>query len=400
LTEVVAPAGNLAPPFAYTADQRKAIDYLDGNVQIIACAGSGKTQVVAERVANLLFCRRAEGLGPRNIVAFTFTERAAAALKDRIAQRIWATLGDLPGLAEMYVGTIHGYCLDLLQRRVPKYFKYQVLTEVQTRLVVDRHSQQSGLGRAGMKRYIDSRRYVEAMNILREGQVEWPLLKGHPIVDALGMYRDLLDKKGYLDYTSIMEAAVNLVEQDVGVRAELAAQVRHLIVDEYQDVNPLQERLVRALHDLGACVCVVGDDDQTLYQFRGTDINNILNFERRYAPVRAVTMQHNFRSSDGVVRVAREIIHANVKRLPKEMESAGHHTFERGDILCQQFADPDQEASWIADRIRRMMGMPFPAHGAGESSRCRRSEHGSSRTSLLPFAGALAGAEVACRRRV
>lgn len=350
---------NVGFSIPYTLAQLEAIRQIDGNLQIIACAGSGKTQVISERVAEILERTQQDGIRPANIVAFTFTDRAAAALKDRITQRIHARLGEVLGLAELYVGTIHGYCLNLLLGRVPKYFKFQVLTEVQNRLVVDRYSVKSGLKNAGLRRYVDSRRYVEAMNILREGHINWELLRGNPIVESLRMYRELLETKAYLDYTAIMEAAVQLVETDDALRDTLREQVRYLIVDEYQDVNPLQERLIRALCELGAQVCVVGDDDQALYQFRGTDIDNILTFKTRYAPVHTVHMQENFRSSSGVVELAREVIRANFDRLPKDMEAGGHQVFERGDIICQQFGDPDQEAGWIAEQIMTMRGLPF-----------------------------------------
>src|SRR5205807_9662923 len=125
------------PELIYTHDQLEAIHCIEGNLQIIACAGSGKTQVIAERISYILETKWSGGVRPRNFIAFTFTDRAAAALKDRIAKRIRARLGPVPGLAEMYVGTIHGFCLELLQRRVPEYFKYQVLTEIQTKLLVD-----------------------------------------------------------------------------------------------------------------------------------------------------------------------------------------------------------------------------------------------------------------------
>jgi DNA helicase II / ATP-dependent DNA helicase PcrA len=343
----------------YTATQLDAIQHIDGNLQIIACAGSGKTQVISERVAEILERKKEEGIRPANIVSFTFTERAAAALKDRIAQCIRARLGEIPGLAELYVGTIHGYCLDLLQRHVPEYFKYQVLTEVQTRLVVDRNSNKSGMGGLGLKRYVDSKRYIDAINLLREGVIDWKALQGHKVVDALEMYERLLADKHYLDYTAIMSKAVELIEGDPSLRAELADRVRYLIVDEYQDVNPLQERLIRALHELGARVCVVGDDDQTLYQFRGTDITNILEFRHRYPDVRTVTIAENFRSSVGIVDVGRQVVARNVRRLPKEMESAGSQEFVRGDILCQTFSDPHEEANWIAERIGTMLGLGF-----------------------------------------
>jgi DNA helicase-2/ATP-dependent DNA helicase PcrA len=117
----------------FTEAQLAAIRTVDQNLQIVACAGSGKTEVVAERVAEILRVKGGDGIDPRNIVAFTFTDRAGAELKDRIVEKIHLRLGDVHGLAEMYVGTIHGYCLDLLQTHMPEYFKYSVLNEVQAR---------------------------------------------------------------------------------------------------------------------------------------------------------------------------------------------------------------------------------------------------------------------------
>src|SRR5438094_7511044 len=128
-----------------TADQQKAIEYSGRNLQLIACAGSGKTEVVARRAVHLLTPGRKDSLAPRNIVAFTFTDKAAAELKDRIIARCKECLGDVPGLAEMYVGTIHGYCLQLLQTHLFEFLKFSVLTEIQTRLLVSRNSVKSGL---------------------------------------------------------------------------------------------------------------------------------------------------------------------------------------------------------------------------------------------------------------
>src|SRR5437867_5699019 len=104
-----------------TPSQRKAIAYKGGNLQLIACAGSGKTEVVARRVVHLLTGGEGGGLAPRNIVAFTFTDKAAAELKERIITRVWQSLGEIPGLAEMFVGTIHAFALELLKSEVPKY---------------------------------------------------------------------------------------------------------------------------------------------------------------------------------------------------------------------------------------------------------------------------------------
>jgi len=114
----------------FTQSQLAAIQHGHSNLQLIACAGSGKTEVVARRVANLL----KSGLKPANIVAFTFTDKAAAELKERIVTRCREELGEIHGLAEMYIGTIHSFCLDLLTAEVPKYLKFDVLNEVQQAL--------------------------------------------------------------------------------------------------------------------------------------------------------------------------------------------------------------------------------------------------------------------------
>jgi superfamily I DNA/RNA helicase len=121
----------------YTPNQQEAIDHLDGNLQIIACAGSGKTQVISQRIVNILREKGQAGISPANIVAFTFTDKAAAELKDRIHRLAREQLGSQFLLAEMFVGTIHGFCLDMLQTYLFKYLKYSVLSEVQQRLLID-----------------------------------------------------------------------------------------------------------------------------------------------------------------------------------------------------------------------------------------------------------------------
>ena len=130
----------------YTASQLRAIATIDRNLQIIACAGSGKTQVISRRIVKILESKKSSGVGPENIVAFTFTEKAAGELKDRIQRLCLEHLRTDEGLAEMYVGTIHAYCLNLLQQPpVYHFLKYSVLTEVQQRLLIDRNSKKSGL---------------------------------------------------------------------------------------------------------------------------------------------------------------------------------------------------------------------------------------------------------------
>ena len=129
-------------PIDLTDAQRRAIEHDGRNLQLIACAGSGKTEVVARRVVHLLTPGRPRSLEPRNIVAFTFTEKAAAELKERIVTRTREALGEIHGMADLFVGTIHAFCLDLLRAEAPEYLKYEVLNEVQQALFVDRQPQE------------------------------------------------------------------------------------------------------------------------------------------------------------------------------------------------------------------------------------------------------------------
>jgi DNA helicase-2/ATP-dependent DNA helicase PcrA len=349
-----------AGAFPYTSAQLEAIATIDQNLQIVACAGAGKTQVLAERVVQILRRKAADGVRPMNIVAFTFTDRAGAELKDRIVGRVRTALGDVHGMAEMYVGTIHGYCLQLLQSKMPEYFKYSVLNDVQVRLLVDRSSTLSGLSDLGLRRYVESDLYLDVLSILREGDIDEEALGDHPVRVALAKFQDLLDRKRYLDYTEILVRAVAALYESEELRREIANRTKYLIVDEYQDVNPLQEALIRTIHALGANLCVVGDDDQTIYQWRGSNVGNILRFAERYPPVRVIPIEENYRSSVGVVGAAREVIEQNnPDRLQKLMTSAGFQTFDRGELLCLRFDSPDAEADWIASKVLSLIGTPF-----------------------------------------
>ena len=132
-----------------------------------------------------------------------------------------------------------------------------------------------------------------------------------------------------------------------------------MIVDEYQDVNPVQEAIVWSLHEIGARICVVGDDDQTIYQWRGSDVENILTFDKRYRNVEQIPLEENFRSSDGIVETARTFIEQNAVRLKKAMKPTGAQATEAGDIVALSFADPDEEAQYIATITHKLRGVAF-----------------------------------------
>ena len=354
----------------YTEAQQAAIACVDRNLQIIACAGSGKTDVVARRIADLLLL---PGVRPAHIVAFTFTEKAAAELKDRVLRRIQDAGGSTLGLAEMFIGTMHAYCLDILQRHVPETFRYRVLTEITNRLFIDRHSRESGLTTCPamsakvphLRRYQDSKLYQSVLSMLREDEVNEAAVPAG-VWESFTQYIHLLGKKSYFDYTAMIQLAVELLESEDDpvadmIRGHVHGDLKYLVVDEYQDVNPLQERLIRALTAHGANICVVGDDDQTIYQWRGSDVGNILTFADRYPDVEKVFLADNFRSSRGVVDLGRTVAESLPvgARLPKDMAAAGHQEWTRGDLLALTFDTPEAEASWLCDRMEELCGVPF-----------------------------------------
>lgn len=357
---------------SYTASQQEAISCLDEPLQIIACAGSGKTQVISQRIVNIL---AQPDVRPRNIIAFTFTEKAAAELKDRILGIVAEQHGDITGMAEMYIGTMHGYCLDLLQRHVPDTFKFSVLTEITARLLVDRNSRKSGLATCPtssakvptLRRHVHSRLFLQVMSVLREDIIDDGLVSAG-VRDSLESYLKLLYSKAQFDFTEMINLAVQLLEADPSaeydaqvVQAHIRDDVRYVVVDEYQDVNALQERLVASLVKFGANLCVVGDDDQTIYQWRGSQVSNIITFADRYDGVRQVTLADNFRSSKGVVELGRSVAERIPpgQRLGKAMVSAESQIWERGDLLALTFDDSDSESAWICDRIEDLRGVPF-----------------------------------------
>ena len=355
-----------------TKSQRQAIEYEGRNLQLIACAGSGKTEVVARRVAYFLTHDGPERLEPRNIVAFTFTNKAAAELKERIAQRTKEASGEeLLGMAEMYVGTIHGFCQNLLQTEVPEYLKYEVLEPVRQNLYVNRKSSKTGLTTStrlngnSLRRWINTDLYISALNVLREDDIDKRQLEDCSVADGLGKYRAQLEEDSYFDFSSVMESVVDELVKNVQLREQVAGRIKYVVVDEYQDVNPVQERLIRLLHELGAGLCVVGDDDQTIYQWRGSAVENILKFESRYPEVSQIRLQENFRSSEGVIETARGFIDKVTPRLQKAMKYAHAQQYETGDITALHFDSSDEEAEHIVETIKLLRGVAFD-DGEGE----------------------------------
>lgn len=334
-----------------TVAQAKAVNTIDENLEIIACAGAGKTGVVTRRIINIL--KEKPDVKPENIVAFTFTEKAAVELKIRIYKYAQSELGTTQGLAHMYVGTIHGFCLKMLQEYIQKFQKFSVLDAIKTKLFIDKYYNDCGMSDLGLRRYVETNLFVAVMGILNEssfGSQSWP----DNLQACIEKYRDLFYRHNYFDFSLIIKETVEQIKNNGELRAVLADKIKYLTVDEYQDVNPIQEELINLLFELGCNICVVGDDDQTIYQFRGSDVSSILGFKEKYSIGEYVVLDQNFRSTTAISDIAKNVILNNSNRLDKVMRSSSKLLYEEGDVTYSEFEDLESEFDFIAAQIIKL----------------------------------------------
>lgn len=338
--------------------QIDAVNAIDEDVEIIACAGAGKTGVVTRRIINIL--KSKPDVLPENIVAFTFTKKAAEELKSRIYSMGQAVLGNTQGFANMYIGTIHGFCLNMLQEFLPQFQSFTVLDEIHSKLFIERYYSEIGMEDMGLQKYIDTNLFIQAMSLLNENwydEHKWD----DGIRTAFAKYKSKLYAEKYFDYSLILREMVEQLEGNIIFRGVAAEKVKYLTVDEYQDTNPVQERLISILKELGANLCVVGDDDQTIYQFRGSDSSNILTFMYRYGVQKYIVLDTDYRSTEGIVSVAKNVISFNSNRLPKEMKSGCKTPYDIGDVVFKEFSFPEDEYEFIAENIEKLhsIGIPY-----------------------------------------
>jgi DNA helicase-2/ATP-dependent DNA helicase PcrA len=326
-------------------------------MQIIACAGAGKTETVSQRVASLI----AEGVAPRSIVAFTFTERAASELKERIAKRVseidetgnWADT-----LTGLFVGTIHAYCFRLLQQQVPRFETYEVLDDNRLTAFLAREGGDLGLRELGDgKLYEGIDTFLEAVSIV-ENELIPPDRLPKDFRDLFNRYLSVLEDLRVLSYGQQIAGAVKELEKPA-LQRTVHESLRHLIVDEYQDINPAQERLIELLVGPHTELCVVGDDDQAIYQWRGSDVKNILEFDRRWKGVKKFVLDSNYRSLPHIVDEANEFAVTIRPRLAKSMKKIRKAP---GNRVVAWYADREiDEAGYIAQHILDLTaeGVPY-----------------------------------------
>ncbi|SNZ12111.1 DNA helicase-2 / ATP-dependent DNA helicase PcrA [Natronoarchaeum philippinense] len=355
----------------WTDSQRNVINHKEGPIQVIACAGSGKTQTIAARVAQMVH----DGVDRDSIVAFTFTENAAEELQVRIRDMMDKANPENPILGDMFVGTVHGFCLDeVLHEFDPDTLSYDVLSDNQLSAFLSRVYPYIGLHEIGD----DSdppygktgriQRFMKDIDAMRRELVEEEVRASNDPVaqDFIEVYDSFLEEMHdthFYDFQGIIYQAIHILEENPEILEKVRNQFEYLIIDEYQDINFAQERLIELLAGEKKNICVVGDDDQSIFKWRGARTENFLEFGNRYdGEVRR--LEQNFRSTSGIVDIAQDSIERNDQRLDKEMFSNTEPDI--GDIYQNYFETDSSESEFIADKIQHHVHTSFEDPASGE----------------------------------
>jgi len=325
-------------------DQYAAVHTLQGPLLVLAGAGTGKTQVVTTRIAELI----RNGIRPSRILAVTFTNKAAAEMQERAMAMLGGHSDDRPEIS-----TFHSLCVRILRRHITK------LGYPATFGIYDRGDQE-GVARSVLReiRVPDTTlRPGDMLSII--GQWKNACVrpdeaigvaqtdKEHLTASAYRRYQDALKAAGAVDFDDLLLLVEQLFETDAGVRREEAARFDHLLVDEYQDTNGSQYRIVKALAGGHSNLCVVGDDDQSIYGWRGAEVTHILNFARDWPETKVVRLQTNYRSTRQIIAWANRLIAFNRLRHAKVLEA----TKEGPEPRIQQFKDESEEALKVVQEI-------------------------------------------------
>ncbi len=337
--------------------QREAATYHGGPLLILAGAGSGKTRVITHRIAHLI---HACGVPPSTVVAVTFTNKAAAEMRERVEK----LLGGQYALSNLIVSTFHSFCVRLLRRdgspladiRPGFTRNFTIYDEDDQLAVVKAIYRQLGLEekqfmqyRAALSRISGAKSKKETPeDVLRNSKDP----KTTRLASVYEHYEGRLRQANALDFDDLLLEAVRLLQYDDRLREAWNRRVVHLLIDEYQDTNRSQYELMRLLTQVNRNVCVVGDEDQSIYSWRGADIQNILDFERDYPRARTIKLEQNYRSTKNILEAASALVSRNKQRKGKWLwTEAGAGT----PIGLYEGYDGGSEALFIADQMERIL---------------------------------------------
>ena len=318
---------------------------------IFAGAGSGKTRTLTYRLAHMV---REKGVAPEQILAVTFTNKAAGELKERIA----ALVGEQA--KRLWVGTFHSICARILREEgeaigIPPNFTIyddsdQVAVVKEALSVLDGDSDDSYSPTEILNRI--SRAKNELLDVQRyQRSRKGPLDEMAQRVYAY--YQQRLRANAALDFDDLLMRAVELLETKPSVLRRVQDRLRYILVDEYQDINHAQYRLIQLLGGKTGNICVVGDDDQSIYGWRGANVGIILAFESDYPNCRTVKLEQNYRSTKRILACAHDVIRQNQARAAKQLWTDNH---EGDKIVVYQALNEEEEAEWVASVIRGQIG--------------------------------------------
>ncbi|MAI34547.1 MAG: AAA family ATPase [Rhodopirellula sp.] len=325
-----------------TEAQREAVGHLDGPMLILAGPGSGKTRVVTHRIANMVN----NGVRPWQIAALTFTNKAADEMRMRVD-----TLA--PG-QPVWMGTFHRFCAQLLRRHatmVGLSENYSIYDTSDSKQAMKR-----AIAAAGVSTTHASPDQIASSISHAKNRLTTPeMMQGHALKprDAIAarvypVYQKQLLTANAVDFDDLLLHIARLLRENPEVRSELDQKYKYILVDEYQDTNLAQYAIVRALSIDAPNLAVTGDPDQSIYGWRGADLNNILDFEKDYPNVKTVRLEQNYRSTPNVLRVADQLIRHNRRRKPKQLFTDNE---EGAAVILRFYEDGYQEADSIVDEI-------------------------------------------------
>ena len=336
--------------------QREAVEHADGPLLILSGAGSGKTRVITHRIAYLI---KHHGISPFRILAVTFTNKAANEMKERLD-----TLVEGGVSRDLWVSTFHSTCARILRRDIEKlgegasrskkraYTRDFTIfdTGEQATLVKDVLRQLNysdkdynprailGLISRAKNESISPQKY----EIIADGYFERVVAEVYPL------YQDALCLNNSLDFDDLLLFTVELLNKNSEVCQFYQSKFEYILVDEYQDTNRCQYELVQLLTGEKQNVCVVGDDDQSIYAFRGADIRNILDFEKDYPNARVLRLEQNYRSTQNILDAAWNVVQNNKARKPKKLWTEQEH----GElVICYEAMDENDEAGYVGTQI-------------------------------------------------
>ncbi|HEL4975595.1 TPA: UvrD-helicase domain-containing protein, partial [Clostridioides difficile] len=329
--------------------QREAVEKTEGPVLILAGAGSGKTKVLTTRIAYLI---EDKGVQAPNILAITFTNKAANEMRERVEQNIG------PETKDMWISTFHSCCVRILRKDINKigYNRSFVIYDSadQVTLVKDCLKELNLSDKvfepkavisaiSGAKDKLYTPKQFKDINMADNRMVK--------IADIYALYQDRLKRNSALDFDDLILKTVELFKANDEVLAYYRSRFRYIMVDEYQDTSKAQYELIKLLAREHQNICVVGDDDQSIYGWRGADIRNILEFEKDYDNVHVVKLEQNYRSTQVILDAANKVISNNIERKRKKLWSEK----KEGELIKIQLTGSEiEEADFIADSIAQI----------------------------------------------